>query len=306
MKIWIVSDGTDSIVQSYELAKNLASADNIYKIYKDEFNPNLDELGGNYPDLAIGVGFNVADILVNIKEKSLGKTKIAIILDPLKYYEKFDFIILPSYEPYKVQGNVIWTVGLLNFVNEKFISENLLEYKNFEKYKFLRDKNLKSPFLTAIIGGRHTGGNVDDKDAEIIANKINELVLVSGGTALISTSRRTEVSTTETLKNKIKVPAIFYDYKSRQFENPYGVFLALADEIMVTGESVRMMSECCSTGKKVRIYRPQNYGFQYDSLINEFINNGYALEFGDENFNTKTKKLDEASRVAGLILEKLS
>lgn len=306
MKVWIVSDGTDSIVQSYELAKNLAPADSIYKIYKDEYNPNLTELGGSYPDIAIGVGFNVADILVEIKNQSEGKTKIAIILDPLKYYDKFDYIILPSYEPYKVQGNIIWCSGLINFVNEKYLSERLIEYKSFEKYRFIREKNLKPPFLTAIIGGRHTGGNIDVEDAEIIAEKINNIISERSGTALISTSRRTEISTSETLKNKIKVPHLFYDYKSRMFENPYAVFLALADEIIVTGDSVRMMSECCSVGKKVRIYRPKKYGFQYESLINEFIKNKNAVDFFSETIDFKPNKLDEAARIAEVIRKDLS
>jgi mitochondrial fission protein ELM1 len=303
MKIWIVSDGTDSLVQSFELAKHLTSSSNIYKIYKDDNYLELLASASDKPDLCIGVGFNVADALVEIKVVSNNKTKIAIILDPLKHYEKFDYIILPSYEPYKVQGNVIWCSGLINFVNENYLNEKLIEYRSFEKYSYLREMNLKPPFVTAIIGGRHTGGNVDEEDAKNIANKINDIVSSKGGTALISSSRRTEIKTMQALQENIKVPALFYDYKSRQFENPYGVFLALADEIIVTGESVRMMSECCSTGKKVRIYRPNQFGFQYESLIHEFISNDNALEFNDGRQDFNPKKFCEAERIANLILE---
>jgi mitochondrial fission protein ELM1 len=298
-KIFVVSDGTDSITQSYQLALRLTSPENITKIYKD------DTTSSPYLELAIGVGFNVTEQLVNIKQQSGGKTKIAIILDPLAHYDKFDFIILPSYEPYKVTGNVLRTTGLINFVNDEYLAAQKAEFQTHPKYEFLRKANLKPPFLTVVIGGRHTGGNIDVEDTKIIADKINQLVSSSNGTALITTSKRTELAVSETLKQNLKVPYFLYDYKLRETENPYGVFLALADEIIVTGESVRMMSECCSTGKPVRIYRPRKYGFQYAPLGDEFINAGHAFEFNSAPPLPRAQKLDEAVRIAAIISKSL-
>ena len=295
LNICIVSDGTDTIKQSRELALRLTSAKNITKIYKDE-GFNLE----TYPNLAIGVGFNVTETLVKLKEQSNGKTKIAIILDPLSQYDKFDFIILPSYEPYKIQGqNVIRTTGLINFVNKNYINLQKAEYEAHEKYKFLRNKRLKPPYLTVIIGGRHTGGNISEDDAKELAKHINKIVSKNKGTALITTSHRTELVVSEVLESNLDVPYFLYDYKLRQSENPYGVFLALADEIIVTGESVRMMSEACSTGKPVRIYRPREYGFQYKPLIDELITINAATEIDSKNQNAT--RLDEARRVAEII-----
>jgi mitochondrial fission protein ELM1 len=332
--ICIVSDGTDSLTQSRELALRLTTPDHITKIYKDEGFDNISPLISvssraeprdlTYkldsstsfprkrvhstqndkfvlPRLAIGVGFNVTETLVKLKQQSGGKTKIAIILDPLSHYEQFDFIILPSYEPYKITGsNVIRTTGLINFVNTKYLNLQKMEYDTHEKYKFLRVKKLKPPFLTVTIGGRHTGGNISAEDTKILAKKINELVLASGGTALITTSHRTEPVVSEVLEDNLDIPYFLYDYKKRESENPYGVFLALASEIIVTGESVRMMSEACSSGKAVRIYRPLEYGFQYKPLIDELIKDSYALEFNSPP-PVHLTKLDEAGRVAQII-----
>ncbi len=295
LKICIVSDGTDTIMQSREVAARLSPEGNITKIYKDE------TITENFPDLAIGVGFNVTDALVSIKNNSKGKTKIAVMLDPLKNYEDFDFIILPAYEPYKIKtNNVIRTTGLINFVNQNYIEAQKYEYQNHPKYKFLRNINtLKPPFLSVIIGGRHTGGTIDEYDTENIATRINEIVSASGGSALITTSRRSEVHVPEILRQELKVPYFLYDYKTRNTENPYGVFLALADEIIVTGESVRMLSETCSVGKPVRIYCPRAYGFQYKPLIDDLLKGGHASDFIGPL--TGTKKLDEAGRVADII-----
>ncbi len=299
--IWVISDGTDSITQSMQLALNLTSATNIRKIYKDD-----GHIQAPYPDLAIGVGFNVTDTLLDIKAKSGGVSKIAIILDPLKEYEKFDFIILPNYEPYKITGsNVIRTTGLMNFVNAQYQVQMLDEYNNAEKFRYLRELKLQPPFLTVVIGGHHTGGNISADDALKITDKINHIIRKNGGTALITTSRRTEVQVPEIIKQNITVPHFIYDYKKREYENPYGVFLSLAHEIIVTGESVRMMSECCSTNKKIRIFRPEKYGFQYAPLIDELIAKGHAVEF-DNDAEFTPNHLNEARSIADIILRSVS
>ncbi len=300
INILLVSDGTNTITQSRELALRLTKAANISVINRDDV---TEATLTQFPDLAIGVGFNVTEALVKIKGLSCNKTKIAIILDPLTYYEKFDFIILPSYEPYKVTGNIIRTTGLINFVNRPYMNLQKMAYDTNDKYRFLRRRKLKYPFLTTIIGGRHTGGNIDIEDTKIITKEINRIVLKTGGSALITTSPRTEPHVSETLEQNLDVPYFIYDYKLRETENPYGIFLALADRIIVTGESVRMMSESCSTGKPVNIYRPRQYGFQYEPLVNEMINGGYAAELGDDT--PHPNKLDEAGRVAEIIKRSL-
>ncbi len=301
MTVWIVSDGTDSMVQSRQLAKNITSDNNIL-----EFNRlGANSYSGNYPDLAIGVGYNVTDTLLGIKARSNGKTKIAIILDPLKNHDDFDFIILPSYEPYNVKSdNVIYTTGLINFVNDDFIKA-VKESKQTKTFlKELKKSGLKPPYTALFIGGNHTGGNISVNDAEIIANEVNRLVNEKGGTLLISNSKRTEIPTTDKLKELLHHPNYFYDYQMRSVDNLYNVFVAISDEIIVTGDSVRMMSEAVSSGKKVRIYKPVELGFQYDSLIKEFYKGGFAVSIKGENISN-LHTLNEAKRVADIILEKL-
>lgn len=298
LKVLIVSDGTDTIVQSRELTKNITNKKYIFEFNRLEANSTK-----IIHDLAIGVGYNVTDTLLGIKERSNGKTKIAIILDPLKNYADFDFIILPSYEPYNINtSNIIKSTGLINFVNERYLKN--YARKNKKKFAFIEKLNLPKPYVSVIIGGKHTGGNISEEDIKVIMDRVNEIVLQKGGSALISTSRRTEKICSEAIRKNIKAPYFLYDYSVRDNENPYSYFLAISDEIIVTGESVRMMSEACSSGKNVRIYKPIQYGFQYKSLIDELINNNNAVDLMDKNFDTKnfkTSALDEAKRIGNLL-----
>lgn len=302
--VWIVSDGRDTCVQSWAIARHITDEKHI--IEHDRLNAHSAKKG--FPDLAIGVGNGVTETLEGIKENSDGKTKIAVILDPLKDHEMFDFIILPSYEPYHIEGeNVIHTIGLCNYINPEYLEKKHKEYKKDKKWKFLRDDEdmKKGPFTAVLIGGNHTGGNVSEEDGRAIAEHVNRIVGEKGGTALVTTSARTEFPTAREVFQNLTVPNVAYDYKLRETENPYDIFLAIADEIIVTGESVRMMCEAASSGKKVRIYKPNELGFQYEPLIEELINGNYAMDIASETIEFEQKILNEAAKVSNIIKEKL-
>lgn len=267
-----------------------------------------------FPELAIGVGYGTTEILESIKKRSNGKTKIAIILDPLKDYEIFDFIILPSYEPYHIEGeNVLRTKGLINYINQDFLNEKIKELETSPKYEFLRrefNSKLQPPYLAVLVGGKHTGGNVDSNDAKKLAEMVNEFIEKSGGTALITTSHRTEYETTKILKENIKINHYFYDYKERDSENPYDIFLAKANRIIVSGDSVRMMSEAISTNKICYIFSPKTLGFQYEPLISEFVEDKKAIILNDvsdfnKEFEIKLENFNEAKRIAEIIKQKI-
>ena len=73
----------------------------------------------------------------------------------------------------------------------------------------------------------------------------------SGATLLVTPSRRTGEVQTAMLQSAFPMPGAYvYDGKG---ENPYLGLLALADTIIVTDDSVNMMTEACATGKPVYI-----------------------------------------------------
>lgn len=296
--VWVVTDGSEAVVQARELAKRITDEKNIIQFDRMAAHSHAK----NYPDFAIGARVGVADTLLGIKARSQGATAVVQILDPQKNHAKFDYIILPSYEPYRVEGKVINTIGYINYINDSVLQKAALDFEKGKAFEYLRKKNLQPPFIAVMIGGKHVGGNVDEQDGRRIAEKLNEIIGRKGGTALISTSKRTEFTVLRGIREVIKVPNFIYDYKVREYENPYNIFLHLAEEIIVTCDSVRMMSEACSAGKKVRIFKPQQVGFQYVPLMDELISKGYAVDFETKEMEYACEKLDEAGKVASMIM----
>lgn len=312
--VWVVSDGTHTKSQSLAIAKYLATNNNIY-----QFN----FLGANSsdvsePDFIIAVGYNSADILLQLKRR-FSSCKIAIILDPLKNHDEFDYIILPSYEPYPYKGNnIIRITGLPNFVDQEYLAQQKQNYLEQQRYAYLRELNLAEPFLSIILGGKHTGGDITNDDITQIIKKAAVWQQSTKGTILVTTSFRSNSEmanyVTENLKQHFinKDNFYIYDYNNRRNDNPYGIILSLADNIIVTADSVRMMSEVCSSGKAAYIYKPKSLGFQYHTLVDELISANYAkllnehsIDFTTDNPRAILPHLNEAKRIAD-VLERYS
>jgi mitochondrial fission protein ELM1 len=302
--VWLLQSDPKRNVQSVELARNLTSPINIIKIIDTQ--TQLEEIKGkkSAPNFAIGCGRECSENLLKIKKLTNGKTKIIAILDPKSENQEYDYIITPSYEPHSKGANVIETTGLINFVNPKHLQNELKLCDLGDKHKQIKNLNLKPPFITVILGGLHTGGNITTHDAEKLAENCNKFAEANNATLLITSSARTEAKTIEILEANLKANYFLYDYKfGRTIENPYSLFIALADNIVVTGDSIRMMSEACSSGKNVFIYDSEDIGFQYKALSAELVAKNCANYFTHENFNKSSKSINEAKRIADIILQ---
>jgi mitochondrial fission protein ELM1 len=73
------------------------------------------------------------------------------------------------------------------------------------------------------------------------------------GSVLISTSSRTPPDLGARLAEKLHRPAFVYSWRAGDKANPYPGILALADELIVSGDSIAMLSEAMATTKPVSI-----------------------------------------------------
>ena len=71
---------------------------------------------------------------------------------------------------------------------------------------------------------------------------------------LVSTSPRTRAEAAESLFAAISRPAFLHCW-SENGSNPYLGLLAIANFLVVTGDSASMLSEACATGKPVYIFK---------------------------------------------------
>jgi mitochondrial fission protein ELM1 len=85
-------------------------------------------------------------------------------------------------------------------------------------------------------------------------------------------------------------------------ENPYRGFLALADVIVVTGDSVSMCSEACATGKGVFIAAPADITApKHQRLHKELYDAGMARPFEGTYATWTHAPLNAAAEIAAAV-----
>jgi hypothetical protein len=62
------------------------------------------------------------------------------------------------------------------------------------------------------------------------------------------------------LRAQITIPADIHEWRAGETDNPYLAYLALADQFVVTGESMSMLTEAAYTAKPLYIFDPGDAG----------------------------------------------
>jgi hypothetical protein len=111
--------------------------------------------------------------------------------------------------------------------------------------------DLPRPILTVLIGGGNRAYRLPLRRLGEIADSLAAILRETGGSLLLTPSRRTGGEAVALLRRQLaSLPALVWDGTG---ENPYYAYLANADAILVTADSVSMISEAAATGKPVHI-----------------------------------------------------
>lgn len=205
-----------------------------------------DSLNSPWPDVIIGSGRYASAALAKItkiKRNQKTVTPFTIqIQDPRLPSDQFDAVVAP-YHSQVVGGNVISTHGSLHGITPMTLKENVLAFKD------LLDQ-IPSPRVAVLIGGKNPHYKMTPAGMYKLGCALRDLYIHQGVGLMISKSRRTEPSAYAAFKEGLgETPAYFWE--GQEGPNPYLAFLGAADYILVTQDSVSMVTEACATGKPV-------------------------------------------------------
>lgn len=314
MKVWVLKDDrVGSYMQSIALAEKLGfgyEAKNI-RYNKTSNLPNFllqssllgvnkkssDSLTNEQPDIIIAAGRKLAPISLYIKKHFKGHPYIIQIMRPNFNHNKFDSIILPTHDDYPEHHNVIRMMGSLNKINSEFLKEQEDKWsKTFE--------DLQKPRIAILVGGGSKKGVFTPEMASELGSNVSKIANNMKASLLLTTSRRTSDEAVASLKKSLRCKekdCYFYDWRNSKIENPYFGYMAVADYIITTGDSLSMCAESCSTGKPVYIYAPDGIcSEKHKKLHQDLYDKGYAKPLTNDLVELKyfsTKILQEVDRV---------
>jgi mitochondrial fission protein ELM1 len=164
--------------------------------------------------------------------------------------------------------------------------------------------HLPSPRIAVLVGGPTRRRGFSPDMARALGQKASQLAADANGSLLVSTSRRTGDAADDLLA-AISVPHHAYRYHDSG-ENPYLGYLALADAVIVTGDSASMCTEACATGVPVYIYAPPGFVTDKHRRLHQCLfDQGCARPLGPRLETWRYSALNSAQTVAEEILTRL-
>jgi mitochondrial fission protein ELM1 len=200
-----------------------------------------DPLEPPWPRLVISIGRRSVPVALAIKR--LSGAYALHIQNPKVPAGLFDLVASPVHDNF--QGpNIITTFGAVHSVTPERLAT---AGKSFAP----RIEALPHPRIAVLLGGQSQAFSFPLEAATEFGAKLTNLVRETGGSLLVTPSRRTNPDMLAALSHAIAdTPHFVWDGTG---DNPYFAFLSLADAIVVTQDSVNMVTEAAGTGKPVYV-----------------------------------------------------
>ncbi|MEP7041601.1 MAG: mitochondrial fission ELM1 family protein [Dokdonella sp.] len=257
---------------------------------RDESNARLTP---PWPAIAIGCGRRAALVTRMLREWSGGRCFTVQILDPRIDSDAFDLVIAPQHDV--VRGrHVISSIGALNPVDHAWLAAGRAHFADIA--------TLPTPRTAVLIGGSNRAQRLDAVYFDALLERLYAHHASEGGSFLVSLSRRTPAAIAARLRAAFApLPGRFWSAAS-DGANPYAGFLAWADRLVVTPDSVNMLSEACATGKPVYTFAPRAISGKLAAFHAELRASGHLRLLDDPLRDTaQPPALAETAAIAELV-----
>ena len=250
-----------------------------------------DPLRPPWPDLLISAGRKSVAPALAIKAKAKGRTFTVHLLNPYGRRLRFDLVAVPRHD--RMHGkNVVVTEGALNRITPERLRSA------FESHGE-RLGRMQKPLLAVLLGGASKRFRFTERAAEELGVLLRAVAAETGGSLLITPSRRTEAWIMVKLRAELEgLPAEIWDGTG---DNPYFAYLAAADGIVVTNDSISMASEAATTGKPVFVFALEGRTRKFLDFHENLRAKGITRPFDGTFASWVYEPLDDTARVAAAV-----
>ena len=251
-----------------------------------------------WPEIAIGCGRRAALVTRLLRDWSAGRCWTVQILDPRVDPGAFDQVVAPQHDG--IEGrNVIHSIGALNAVNAEWLAAGRMRFPQLAE--------LPSPRTAVLVGGSNRAQRIDERYLDALLERLAARHADEGGSFLVSVSRRTPAALAGRLRDAFAAyPGRFWS-GAQDGENPYAGYLGWADRILVTPDSVNMISEACATGKPVYTFAPRAIEGKLAAFHAELAGSGHLRRIDDPlQDSPHPPPLAETAAIAELLRERWS
>lgn len=260
-----------------------------------QLTPESDALVPPWPRAVVSSGRRAASLALAIKQAARGGVKLIHLTDPRACRGRFDLIVAMEHD--SAEGpNVLRTRYALHRLTQTRLQEAA-------KLWAPRLEAWPKPWTGVLLGGSTHRYTLDAAAMDHVIARLREVLERGPGSLLITPSRRTgEENIRRLLQAFGGNPRVFLHLL--EGENPYLGFLALSDALIVTDDSVNMLSEAHFTGKPIYLLPlPGHADTKPARFARRMVEEGVARELRLPLETWKYLVVDERERIVERVRE---
>ncbi len=246
---------------------------------------NESAVAGPWPRLVIGCGGVGARVAAALRRPGV---KVVALQHPRMALEKFDLVIAARHDG--IAGkNVIVTRNALHRVTPARLAAEAARWRPVFA-------SLPRPLVAVLLGGSNGRYVLDRPTAEKLAGELAAMMDQDRAGVMLTPSRRTSPEAVEIFRAALAPRgACIWD---GQGENPYFGMLGLADAIIVTADSVSMVSEAVATAAPVLLARLPGKSARIGVFMDAMVQDGRVRDFAGRLEMWDTAPLDDTAAAA--------
>ncbi|MCB2053123.1 MAG: mitochondrial fission ELM1 family protein [Geminicoccaceae bacterium] len=232
------------VYKSSELLTNLFAGPTLAGLVREKSSP----LEPPWPELIISAGRRNEPLVRWIQQQAgRDRVKLVHVGRPWALHECFDLIVTTPQYRLPDKPNILHNEAPLHRVDAAALDEARARWA-------AKLAHLPRPRIAVALGGNAGPYDMDRENGALLGWHVERMARDEGGSLMITSSARTPAASIDALEAQIGVPHLLYRWRAGATDNPYLGFLAMADAIVVTCDSMSMLAEACATGKPVHVF----------------------------------------------------
>lgn len=258
------------------------------------FGPGFQSLLRDPPGLAVGAGRRAALATRLLRERG---SRVVQVLHPRIATHPWDLVIAPEHDG-RTGANVITLCGSLNPVDDLWLAQGRAQFPGLGE--------LPGPRTVVLLGGRTPAVRFDRGAFEVMAAKLEHWLAMDGGSLLVVGSPRTPAKLAGLARSYwADVPGLRW-FDAGDGDNPYAGALGWADRIVVSPDSVNMVSEACATACPVYVPEPERAQGRVRCYLDTLLARGRIRALAKLPEDAPAEPLRETQRVAAIVRDRLA
>jgi mitochondrial fission protein ELM1 len=181
---------------------------------------------------------------------------------------------MSSHDKPPSRKNVAIIDGALNLIDD--------DYLGSQARQLSRDSGISIPFdqiyIGFLLGGNTRDFQLEADAVEQVLTGLKEAAAKSKAGLLVTTSRRTPVAVEAVVKSELAgcgCTKLVIIANEKNYSSAVGGILGLSRIVVVSGESISMISESVSSLKHVVVFKSKGISARHNIFLNNFSSKGY-------------------------------